>query len=186
MTCEEIQSALIEMDPSRREEIERHLLTCEQCARDAKELNTLLQLIEASPKAIPGAALKDNFDRMLRSESEKLAAAGLLKEAPGRLSSWWKIAAIFLVLAVGIWIGTLLPASSRGRTTATASAGQIPDSSLGEITGLKNEVRDMKEALLFTLLKQESASQRIQAVSYTDDISNPDQPIINALVNTEP
>ncbi|HEX9511670.1 MAG TPA: hypothetical protein VF939_14370 [Puia sp.] len=205
MKCEEIQSALMdlngedlhgeEMDPSRQEEIERHLQTCEKCAQDARELKTLLQLMEASPKAIPGAALRDNFAYMLRSESEKLAAAGLLKEAPSAtglpirkslyrgLSSWWKIAAVFLVLAVGIWIGMQLPRSqSRGQSAGTdssplagrSSAGQTPDSSRGEITN----------SLLFTLLKEESASQRIRAVSYTEDISNPDQTIINALVGT--
>src|SRR5258708_11145180 len=205
MKCEEIQSALMdingedlhgeEMDPSRQEEIERHLQTCEKCAQDAGELKTLLQLVEASPKAIPGAALRDNFASMLRSESEKLAAAGLLKEAPSAtglpirkslyrgLSSWWKIAAVFLVLAVGIWSGMPLPLSqSRGQSAGTdssplagrSSAGQTPDSSRGEITN----------SLLFTLLKEESASQLIRAVSYTEYVSNPDQTIINALLGT--
>ena len=36
----------------------------------------------------------------------------------------------------------------------------------------------------FNLLKNESASQRIQAVNYTEEISIPDDKIINALVNT--
>ena len=199
MKCEEIQSALIEgygeeMESSRREEIEQHLLTCGKCAQDAKEVKMLLQLMEDRPMTVPGAALKDNFAYMLRSESEKLAAAGLLKEDSPfrgrpqgrvmRLASWWKIAAVFLVMVLGIWIGTRLPGSPRGLLAGGGSSGQAPDSSFSEIAGLKKEVKDMKETLLFALLKEESASQRIRAVSYTEDISNPDVSIINALVST--
>jgi hypothetical protein len=205
MKCEEVQSALTELyvdgeddpgntpDPALRDEIALHLLSCEKCAQDAKELKGLLQLMEDSPAAIPGPALRENFSYMLRSESDKLAAAGLLKEAPRvsvlskrrevsmrEVSSWWKIAAVFLVLAIGIWIGAKLPVSLSHRPTA----GTGDSSARGEIMGLKNEVRDMKEALLFTLLKDESASQRIRAVSYSEEISNPNQSIINALTAT--
>jgi len=220
MNCEEIQSALIEsygeeMDPSLQAQITTHLLTCTACAQEAGEWKTLLQLMAASPMAMPGPALKDNFDHMLRAESEKLAAAGRLKDAsppaPDPVSqkdtaavqtlqdasyrqrpqarilgiaSWGKVAAVFLILVAGIWIGTQLPASLRRPLAGSASSGQTPDSTRGELTGLKNEVKDMKETLLFALLKEESASQRIRAVSYTEDISNPDISIIDALVNT--
>lgn len=212
MKCEEITSALIDLsgedgDPALRKQVEQHLLTCEKCALDAQELNTLLQRMETSPSRQPGPALRENFEYMLRSESEKLAAAGGLKgplsagRSPLRSSptgtsilrrmitgesTIGRIAAIFLVLAIGIWIGTRLPGSpSRRQVAASSSSGGSPDSpSRGEIAGLKNEVKDMKEALLFTLLKEESASQRLRAVSYTEDISNPDQTIINALVMT--
>ncbi|HTI07014.1 MAG TPA: HEAT repeat domain-containing protein [Puia sp.] len=202
MKCEEITAALIDLsgeegDAALRKEIEQHLLTCEKCALDARELNTLLQRMDTSPSALPGPALRENFEYMLRSESEKLAAAGGLKTSPPAGTSLLrrllsgnspigKIAAIFLVLAIGVWIGTRLPvSSSRGRIAADPASGVPPDSSArGEITGLKNEVKEMKEALLFTLLKEESASQRLRAVSYTEDISNPDQTIINALVTT--
>jgi hypothetical protein len=204
MKCEEIIAALIDGDPALRVQIEQHLLTCEKCAQDAKELNTLLRQIENSPSALPGPALKENFEYMLRSESEKLAAAGGLKSTPptgpsllrillSGSSTIGKIAAVLLVLAIGVWIGTRLPvfssrlpASTSGRAVAAGTpSGYSPDSSSrGEISGLKNEVRDMKEALLFTLLKEESASQRLRAVSYTEGISNPDQTIINALAMT--
>jgi hypothetical protein len=208
MKCEEIIAALIDQSeeegtPVLRQQIEQHLVTCEKCAQDAKELKMLLQQMKTSPSALPGPALRENFEYMLRSESEKLAAAGGLKTAPAPgypkvpavpsllhtllsgASAMSKIAAVFVVLAIGVWIGTRLPLSSRSSMAGGQPSGLIPDStSRGEITGLKNEVKDMKEALLFTLLKEESASQRLRAVSYTEDISNPDQKIINALVMT--
>ena len=44
--------------------------------------------------------------------------------------------------------------------------------------------REMKEALLFSLIDDESASQRIKAVSYAEEIRNPEQKVIDVLVNT--
>ena len=42
----------------------------------------------------------------------------------------------------------------------------------------------MKEEVMFNLINDESASQRIKAVSYVEGMSSPDQPVIDALVNT--
>ena len=41
----------------------------------------------------------------------------------------------------------------------------------------------MKEILMFTLLKEESASERIKAVNYSEEIANPNQQVIDALIN---
>jgi HEAT repeat protein len=42
----------------------------------------------------------------------------------------------------------------------------------------------MKETLMFNGLTEESASERIKAVSYADEIKQPDNKIVNALINT--
>jgi len=49
---------------------------------------------------------------------------------------------------------------------------------------MQKEIKEMKEVLMFSLIDNESASQRIKAVSYTEEMSNPDQKVINALVST--
>ncbi|HEV3324190.1 MAG TPA: hypothetical protein VG052_01250, partial [Puia sp.] len=52
---------------------------------------------------------------------------------------------------------------------------------LGE---MQKEIREMKEAMLFSLIDDESASQRIKAVSYAEEITNPDQKVMEVLVGT--
>ena len=42
----------------------------------------------------------------------------------------------------------------------------------------------MKRMMVFNLLENESASQRIQAVNYSEELSSPDSEIIMALINT--
>ena len=47
---------------------------------------------------------------------------------------------------------------------------------------IKNEGKKM--AAMFTLMKNESASYRVQAVNYDDDMDTPDENTIEALVKT--
>src|SRR4030042_773191 len=42
----------------------------------------------------------------------------------------------------------------------------------------------MKKAAMFTMLRDESSSYRIQAVNYADEIETPDENVIEALVKT--
>ena len=49
---------------------------------------------------------------------------------------------------------------------------------------MKDDVDEMKRMMVFNLLENESASQRIKAVNYSEEISVPDDKIIKALINT--
>ena len=42
----------------------------------------------------------------------------------------------------------------------------------------------MKEVVMLNLIDDQSASQRIKAVSYAEEMANPDQQVIDVLVNT--
>jgi hypothetical protein len=53
-----------------------------------------------------------------------------------------------------------------------------------QVASLKTEMQSMKELMMLNMLKQESPSQRIQAVNYTDDIQAPDVKVLDALTET--
>ena len=53
-----------------------------------------------------------------------------------------------------------------------------------ELKQLHSEVSDLKKATMFTMLKEESSSDRIQAVRYVEDLDNPDQNVIEVLIKT--
>jgi len=188
MNCKDVQEALLNyydhsLDAAAREEIKNHLETCSSCRADIKEWGELLQVIADTPLEKPSPALRENFHSLLQSELNLQATAGILKEAPAKKifflssSSWspaspvWKIAAAFILLLGGFWIGNRVKSPP-------------PPVSQEPITALRNEVKEMKEVLLFALLDDESASQRLKAVSYAEEIPNPDQKVIGALVNT--
>jgi len=55
---------------------------------------------------------------------------------------------------------------------------------LNELKQLHSEISDLKKATMFTMLKEESSSDRIQAVSYVADLDTPDENVIEVLVKT--
>jgi hypothetical protein len=87
-----------------------------------------------------------------------------------KTSVLFRIAASIILVATGIFIGTLV----------------IDDHANGnaEVAELTKEVQEMKGTLMFSLLTEESASERIRGVSYADDIKDPDSKIVAALINT--
>jgi hypothetical protein len=184
MNCKDVQEALLNyydhsLDAGAREEIKNHLEACDSCKEDIKEWGELLLVIADTPLEKPGLALRENFHSLLQSELNLQATAGILKETPVKkpfflspASPVWKIAAAVILLLGGFWMG------NRTKAPAPAAATTEP------ITALRNEVKEMKEVLLFALLDDESASQRLKAVSYAEEIPNPDQKVISALVNT--
>jgi HEAT repeat protein len=53
-----------------------------------------------------------------------------------------------------------------------------------QIVALSSQVSEMKQILMLSLLQDPSASQRIRAVAYTDEMSNVDHKVIDALFTT--
>jgi hypothetical protein len=182
MKCKEVQSALIDfvdgkLDKDFQYDMGKHLETCEKCNQDFLDLKKMLSVISDSPMQEPGPELRENFKTMLQSEINILATTRIIKEepVPGTIrmnwsSPWFRIAAAFIILALGVLIGSKW------------SPGSSANSS--EMSTLRNEVKEMKEVLMVNLLKEESASERIKAVSYVEGMTNPDQKIISVLLTT--
>lgn len=80
-----------------------------------------------------------------------------------------KVAAGLLLLITGGFIGYNIKPSANSNN---------------EVANLKQEMVEMKNLVIYSLIKQESASERIKAVSYIREISQPDPKMIETLFNT--
>jgi hypothetical protein len=183
MQCYEAESLLIDhldkqLHPRDRAPLEQHLQECPSCRQTLEEYRTLLATIESDKAQKPGPALREKFENMLQSELNIDATARIVhidkeddKVIPLKKTSLlFRIAASIILIASGIFIGTMFIGN---RTNGN-----------DEVADLKNEVKEMKETLMFNLLTEESASERIKAVSYADDIKDPDNKMVTALVTT--
>ena len=205
MNCKEIQAKLIDwldgsLDAATAAAIAEHLETCAECSREAKELGELLVTMKDSPLEVPPAALRESFDTMLQSELNMLTTTNIIQEFPpeegsarlenhGRSGNTgepgkiirlpftapvWRVAAALVLLGSGIGIGMALksrPAAPEVSTNQT-------------LVALQQEVKAMKEEVMLNMIDDESASQRIKAVSYAEEMSSPDQQVIEVLINT--
>ena len=84
----------------------------------------------------------------------------------------YRIAAGVALLICGTFIGMIF------------SSGILNSGQKKEMGQLRSEVNDLKKTAMFTMLKDQSSSFRIQAVNYADEIDTPDEDIIDALVST--
>ena len=84
----------------------------------------------------------------------------------------YRVAAGIALLVTGTFLGMIVYSliSDSGQST--------------EISELRSEVTALRKNAMFTMLKDESSSSRIQAVDYAKDIDSPDENIINTLVKT--
>jgi hypothetical protein len=52
------------------------------------------------------------------------------------------------------------------------------------MASLRQEVRDMRQTIMLSLLQQQSASERLNGVMYTNRIENPGNEVVAALLDT--
>jgi hypothetical protein len=124
---------------------------------------------------------------MLQSELNMLTTANIIQEfpsdsksgQPGRIARLpftapiWRVAAALILLGSGIGIGTAL------------KSRPAPETSTNEtLVALRQEVKEMKEEVMLNMIDDESASQRMKAVSYAEQMASPDQQVIDVLINT--
>jgi hypothetical protein len=181
MKCEEVETKIIDyldknVDEDISKEIEKHLETCEICLDELRESQQLLNLISMEEMVKPDDSLRINFYHMLHSQIKKNEESNTssIRKASIR---WYeltryRIAAGVALLIFGTFVGMLIHS---GFNNSYAS---------NELKQLHSEVSDLKKAAMFTMLKDESSSDRIQAVSYADDLDNPDEKVIEVLIKT--
>jgi hypothetical protein len=181
MKCEDVEASMIDyldntLEKSRRDEVEKHLETCERCLDELKDFQQILQTVDSTEMEQPDETLRINFYHMLHGEMNKQVMKNqeqsILPITVSRSSPWIKIAAAIALLLAGTFIGLTLHFVLNRHQEGE------------QVASLKTEVQSMKELMMLNMLKQESPSQRIQAVNYTDDIQAPDIKVLNALTET--
>jgi hypothetical protein len=181
MKCEEVELRMIDyldktLDESNSREIDKHLETCEKCLDELKDTQKVLNLISKEDNVVPDGTLRINFYHMLQSEIKKSGEKRNIKIhnalTPWYYKNMYRVAAGIALLICGTFIGLLIQS---GVNNSYAS---------NELKQLHSEISDLKKATMFTMLKEESSSDRIQAVRYVEEIEKPDQNVIDVLVQT--
>ncbi|MEO0731627.1 MAG: zf-HC2 domain-containing protein [Bacteroidota bacterium] len=170
MSCKEIEELLIDyqegnLDGVTRAAVTHHLQTCPACRQVAEELNTLLVGMATAAPVLPDRAIERDFlDALARDEAALRSAAPPVRFA--RLRPYWKIAAM-IALAIGsFWAGL----ATQQQTVKE------------ELAFLEREYHQLNKLVALSLLQDQSASKRLQAMNYADAIPEADAEIIAVLI----
>ena len=168
------------LDDQRRQALEEHLASCPDCRMEFQEIQKTWNLMGSMPKPQPPASMRSGFDAMMdRFKKENAGQKGFSYGFRFRIQELWRIqpqfpfALGFLLIILGFGGGYLLNHSGKGEL---AYARQVDS--------LSSQVSEMKQMMMLSLLDNPSASQRIRAISYTEDIGNVNLKVINALFTT--
>ena len=129
-----------------------------------EKLNEQIELMKGEAVSVE----QDNrFHQMLRQEKQKIRATVLISWP--RLMEWMPR----LALAAAMLI-------------AGFSAGYYYQKPSGnyEVGVLSDQVKELKEMMMISLLEKESATERLKAVSLTEEIDGPSKKVTEALLNT--
>ncbi|HEY7404128.1 MAG TPA: zf-HC2 domain-containing protein [Candidatus Angelobacter sp.] len=186
MNCEAIGELLPDylqgrLSPELAREVEEHLTGCPMCGEEAALWKNLALL----PEEQPSPALQTRFKAMLESyqegrwEKSSLAAEKQKTPTPmlWGLGNWRRMpvagvawACVFLIC--GFFIGR-----NSGVTKPS------PDSD-ARITQMQSELAATRQLVALSMLQQQSASQRLEGVSWSTRLQQPDPKVLDALFHT--
>ena len=132
-----------------------------------RELVKLDESLDKFREPIPSKNLDQKFYDMLSKETSKSKRFGF--------GSWFsfeswipKLAVTMVLIVIGFIGGTVLQKSTGG----------------GEVKELAKEVSGLKEMMMISMLEKESATDRLKAVSLSEEIQGPSKKVTEALFKT--
>jgi hypothetical protein len=166
------------LDSDDRTEFDLHLAGCEACRKEREQLNQLWAELAAIPFEEPRSDSRQRFYSMLEGHRQGIGRsrppqqrwslgerfAGVLRLRPA-----YQLGLSILLLICGFVAGYLMRSARNGHE---------------EIAGLRAEVHEMSQMVTISLLKQQSASERLKGVSWSTQVTRPDPQFLSTLIHT--
>ncbi len=198
MSCEQLKSSLPEfwdgsLPLEERRALEAHFASCEDCRREALELREAWQAMEALPDEEPSPMLRQRFDAMLEGWQVRdlpvrpMPTRVVASQPRARAARWWQVpvvwssgalAAAAVLLVFGLVGAGFLLGRNASSADASATAARV------EIAELRTELHGMRQMVAISLLHQDSVTERLRGVSWSNQLDSPDAEIVNTLLDT--
>ncbi len=173
MNCKEIKHFIADYQDNNLSHgtkilVEKHIENCLSCSQIYQEFDLLIDAINQVQEELPDNDLELSFNKMLAKEelALKMSKSIVLKPKNKAYKSVLHVAAALLLM-----ISCYLLGNYNGNV-----------SNAKEIAALEQEKTEMQTIATLSLLENESASKRLQAVSYAKAIAKPDNEILKVLI----
>ncbi len=164
-----------DLDDALLRSVTQHLQTCDACRNQLDALSAVWQRLDRSTDVVPPESLKRDFRTMMLGYQ-----AGLDRSDSARQRTHFSV-----------WDWLARPALQFGAAGCLLLVGAVVGYIVNDNTGnardiaeLHQEVRGLSNLLTVSLLKQESASDRLTGVSWGNKLVDHDPEVEAALLNT--
>ncbi|BFG70599.1 hypothetical protein KACHI17_14800 [Sediminibacterium sp. KACHI17] len=169
--------ALNELTDAEKAEVNSHVSTCSECTEELNSIMTFWNITAALPEPEPSADIKSSFIQQLETyKQEQLAKTSASYQVKEIFS---KFITILFTPRVAYGLGMLVIG-----VVATSLYFQQKGTGKSEVSMLSSQVKEMRELLALSLLEHPSASERLRAVSYVNEIDTVDGRLQDALLTT--
>jgi Putative zinc-finger/HEAT repeats len=181
MKCERIAELLPDflrgsLERERAEVVEQHLERCADCRDDV----AVWKKLDLLPAVEPSPASRERFESMLhayqagRGDRDAARAA-----APSRAPRGWAFDWLRSPLAGVAWGLALLAIGVLAGNTMTRFSARSED-----LAVMRSELSGMRQLVVLSMLQQQSASERLQGVSFSQREARLDPQVLAALLHT--
>lgn len=181
MKCEQISELLPEylhgnLSPGQRHNVEEHLEHCADCSEEA----VIWQKLSLLPVEQPSPASRARFEAMLQAyqagrSNQPIAA---LEKRPG-ISVWNVFHWLRSPLGAMAWSAALLAIGIYAGLHLTGPKTPSPD-----LAAMQSELTSMKQLVVLSMLQQQSATERLQGVTWSTREQQLDPQVLSALLHT--
>jgi len=186
MICDRMREQIPEclagrLDPAAREKVIDHLDTCSACRAEMAELGVVWRGLEAMPELEPSQAMRTRFLETLAAYQEGYQEAQRRQVYVAPRKSWWaglwparpawQVAFSAALLLAGVMGGRYL-AEPRPAVTSNPEMAQ-----------LRGQIENLRQLVTLSMLQQDSPSARLRGVTYSYQVTQPDQQVEQALLH---
>jgi hypothetical protein len=176
MTSEEIRLLIPQylagdLGVAERNVLETALGGSAELREEVEEMRALWNSLGSLPEEQPSPALRARFYQRLNE-----IKTGRSRPLTGGFA-WWKPGLAGLVRQVTIALALVAIGMYLGREKFGGSA------SSDEVRRLGTEVQNLRQTVALTLLDRQSATSRLEGISWCGRVDRPDQDLVSALVN---
>jgi HEAT repeat protein len=168
------------LDQTQCRDLENHLASCAGCHMEYKTTQNVWNLMGEIPEPETPDTMRAGFNAILSNfKKEQMKDPNPITDWLRQIYLQWQLqirphlALSLVMIAIGLVSGYFL--SRSGQSTMAYHK---------QIDSLSSQVSEMKQMMMLTLLQDPSASQRILAVGYTDEIDKVNNKVIEALLTT--
>ncbi|MDJ1479525.1 HEAT repeat domain-containing protein [Cytophagaceae bacterium YF14B1] len=185
--CKDIEEKLADwlenqLSPQEQAQVESHLKQCPACQQEWQAMQQVWMQMGQLPVPKPSPAMKIRFEAMLETyattveEQQTYSPRHLLQLVKQLWQSVWMPRLVYSLLLISIGLGA-------GYWLHKPSDSQISQYQ-HQIDTLSIQMQEMRQMMLLSLLENPSASERLRAVSLTQEFKRVDPKVIKALLTT--